>query len=243
LTLSLSLSLYHMDMINYRTKFEKAVGLLDNKPTLSKKTARLFLVARSVEPGFLNYSIDSKNEVEKSVFLLIEKIKSILDDRDLGDCENEFKSCLSNIARKEHTRTSNSSVKEYSRYFASLKKRVFLSYIKDKNNEYIGIREFLSHNKGFTALSLVSKFYFHVSFCCYGDKAHYVKYDSLVREHLYLYCEGLDKNSFDIKPREKAEKRYQQYKKYSDAISSLCVRHQVSRNELDIIIWTYFKEN
>lgn len=220
-----------------------------NKPKLNKTNADKVIKALIIYYGdYMNY--DNSNNPNEYVYyyrLFKDALKFGKEDSTIKNiCSNsgyvsQYKDkykdmgLIFDLIRKtnalESTRTSIKCVEKLSRIINDLSKREFLLLIKNEDRKYSIIEKLLNNNVE-KCLSLISKLCFHFANSIFKSDCGFSKYDRIVSINLSKYCE-CEPNKFD-------KKDYKTYINYCNTIGFLC-KLGLSRNDIDQIIWLYYK--
>ena len=230
--LTLSLSLSRIKNVNA----ENEIFELENEaPSLNKKVAsRVIEAMRCFNVDYGNYNSTNENTTECKVGILATELKKTTTSPLNNDM---IKDCLRKINSKESARASITDIDELTNKITSIGKENLKELIRNANNEYELIRILLD---GSNNLSLTSKFCFHLASALYKNDCGYSKYDKIVRKHLWHY-KGLTKLK-KINKTEFDNHEFDKYKRYCNVIGEISERTKLTRNEIDQIIWTYFRQ-
>ena len=208
--------------------------LYNAAPTLSKCVASKVICAiRCFNVDYLNYNSTNDKTTESKVGVLRDE----LEKNETSNCYRSIvRECLRKINKNEKTRTSNEDIDRITENIVRLGKAELKAKLKNQNKDYELMRILLVDNNN---VSLCSKFCFHLAQACFNNDCHYSKYDRVVRKNLYHYKnlvkEKITKTRFD-------EHNFGTYIAYCDVIEKLCNKTKLSRNEIDQIIWVYFRQ-
>ena len=208
----------------------------NDAPVLNRKNAnKAIFTLKMFNFYYMDYS--KYNENDRTVEHYIGRLANDLNNAtsiDYGLLENTLKQ----INKIEHTHASNKTIKEITNYIFGLPILQFINYLKNENMEY-DLISLLLGNSTIKSLSLISKFCFHLANAYFKTDCGYSKFDTIVSTKLHKY-NYLLKNK--IIENEFKSRTIDTYRKYCGVIGELCKKTKLSRNEIDQIIWIYFRQ-
>lgn len=208
----------------------------NDAPVLNRKNANKAIFAlKMLNNHYMDYGTCNKNH--KTVEYHIGQLAN-----DLNNATSVNYKLLENVLKQinkiEHTRASSKTQKDIAKYISGLNISVFINYLQNENMQY-DLTSLLLNHATTKSLSLISKFCFHLANAYFKTDCGYSKFDNIVSTKLhkynYLLKNKITKNEF-------ASRTVITYRKYCEVIGELCKKTKLSRNEIDQIIWIYFRQ-
>ncbi len=189
--------------------------------------------------NYMNYSTSSVC-MEKSFGVFASLLRqNQSSSQTIGTLKYSIEELLKELNKREKTRVSKNDLNGIARTINGFKIKVFYGCLKNQKKDYKLVDGLLKAGKK-RYLSIISKFCFHLACATFNSDCGYSKYDGVVSSNLYFYLNNYSTYKMII-PSSFNNKTIDTYKDYCDAIDFLCKQSKISRNDIDQIIWLYFR--
>lgn len=215
--------------------------VLGSSPCLSPKTAVAVIQAiKTYNLDYFAFPPTNSNSEYYAVWTLIKALKGGAQNVIANTCRHHLEQALKKINACEHTHVKQGDLNQIVSALAKEKCDEFLTKLENANRDYrlFETLVLLSTTKKYT--SFYSKVLFNIAMYAFQDDCGYSKYDHVVSS--VLFSVAFQRKYNLQKPAISSVATLDGYIEYCNYVGRLCRQFHLSRNDLDQILWLFYRQ-